>query len=556
MKKLMAYGLSFLMALTCLTGCGGGEQADLRVAVGGDTDDLDPAIVDDSITANILAQVYEGLYELDTDGNVVPNLATDMPEISADGLTYTIKINGDTKWSDGEPVKASDFIFAWKRAVLTQGYYTQFIWQYITGTSHMVTDKKTGKESEQPYTKMSELKDFGAVALDDTTIQITLKAKCPYFTALLTNTVFYPIREDYVNENAKEGNLTDSTWANNEDVPYNGAFKVTSVNTKDEVFMVKNEEFYDAENVSLNSISFKVMADIESQTSAFQSGDIDFATACNIDTINADKDLKKQSWKIDPFVCNYYVLVNAGEENTNEALKDPDIRNAIGLSINRKDVLKALGYGENAYELSGLIPKGIPGATGDFREEQDAVKKLAEYNLDEAKAIMESKGYSEDNMLTLTYKYNDNTMHKNVAQSIQASMKEAYIDLQLVATEKEAFFDERDKGDFELCRHAMTADFIDPMAYLSMYVGKTTLGNTVDDATFEEMVANANANAIDDHTGRMNALHEAENYLVGEQHYIIPLFGYTEPYLLSSKVSGITHSPEGHYQLAYAKIEK
>ena len=554
MKKLMAYGLSFLMALTCLTGCGGGEQADLRVAVGGDTDDLDPAIVDDSITANILAQVYEGLYELDTDGNVVPNLATDMPEISEDGLTYTIKMRGDTKWSDGKPVKASDFIFAWKRAVLTQGYYTQFIWQYITGTSHMVTDKKTGKESEQPYTKMSELKDFGAVALDDTTIQITLKAKCPYFTALLTNTVFYPIREDYVNENAKEGNLTDSTWANNEDVPYNGAFKVTSVNTKDEVFMVKNEEFYDAENVSLNSISFKVMADIESQTSAFQSGDIDFATACNIDTINADKDLKKQSWKIDPFVCNYYVLVNAGEENTNEALKDPDIRNAIGLSINRKDVLKALGYGENAYELSGLIPKGIPGATGDFREEQDAVKKLAEYNLDEAKAIMESKGYSEDNMLTLTYKYNDNTMHKNVAQSIQASMKEAYIDLQLVATEKEAFFDERDKGDFELCRHAMTADFIDPMAYLSMYVGKTTLGNTVDDATFEEMVANANA--IDDHTGRMNALHEAENYLVGEQHYIIPLFGYTEPYLLSSKVSGITHSPEGHYQLAYAKIKK
>ena len=554
MKKLMAYGLSFLMALTCLTGCGGGEQADLRVAVGGDTDDLDPAIVDDSITANILAQVYEGLYELDTDGNVVPNLATDMPEISEDGLTYTIKMRGDTKWSDGKPVKASDFVFAWKRAVLTQGYYTQFIWQYITGTSHMVKDKKTGKESDQPYTKMSELKDFGAVALDDTTIQITLKAKCPYFTSLLTNTTFYPIREDYINENAKDGKLTDSTWANNEDVPYNGAFKVTSVNTKDEVFMVKNEEFYNAKKVSLNSVSFKVMADMDSQTSAFDSGDIDFATSCNIDTINAKKNLKKQAWKIYPFVCNYYILVNAGEENTNEVLKDPEIRNAIGLSINREHALKALGYGENAYELSGLVPKGIPGATGDFREEQDAVKKLAEYNLNEAKAIMESKGYSKDNMLTLTYKYNDNTMHKNVAQSIQASMKEAYIDLQLVATEKEAFFEERDKGDFELCRHSMTADFIDPMAYLSMYIGKTTLGNTVDDAKFEEMVATANA--IDDHTGRMNALHEAENYLVGEQHYVIPLFGYTEPYLLSSKVTGITHSPEGHYQLAYAKIEK
>ena len=68
MKKLLAYGLSFLMALTCLTGCGGGSEADLRVAVGKDTADLDPAIVDDSVTANILAQVYQGLYTLDTDG--------------------------------------------------------------------------------------------------------------------------------------------------------------------------------------------------------------------------------------------------------------------------------------------------------------------------------------------------------------------------------------------------------------------------------------------------------------------------------------------------------
>lgn len=399
---------------------------------------------------------------------------------------------------------------------------------------------------------MDELKDFGATALDDTTIQIKLKSKCAYFTSLLTNTVFYPVREDYLKENAED--ITKSSWGNNSDVPYNGAFKVTSVNTKDEVLLEKNDEYYDAKNVTLNSISFKVMSDMDAQTSAFEKGDLDFATSCNIDTINSKDELKKQSWKIDPFVCNYYVLINAGDENTREELKDADIRNAIGLSINRANVLKALGYGDNAYELNGLIPKGIPGATGDFREEQDAVEKLATYNLDEAKAIMTSKGYSESNMLKLTYTYNDNTMHKNVAQAMQASMKEAYIDLTLSATEGEAFFDARDKGDFEICRHAMTADFIDPMAYLSMYVGSTTPGNTVDDAKYEELVAAANA--IDDKTERMNALHAAENYLVGEQHYVIPLFGYAEPYLMSSKVTGVTHSPEGHYQLAYAKVEK
>lgn len=553
MKKLLAYGLSFIMALTVLTGCGGGSQADLRVAVGGDTADLDPAIVDDSITANILAQAYQGLYKLSEDGDVVPNLATDMPEISADGLTYTIKIPSGLKWSDGSKLTANDFVYAWKRAVTTGGYYTQFIYQYITGTTYM-KDNEDGTQTDTPYTDIDKMKEFGAVAVDDTTIQITLKAKCSYFTALLTNTVFYPVQEKYITENAKDGDITTSSWANNDDVPYNGAFKVTSVNTKDEVFLEKNEEFAGADDVSINSISFKVMSDMDAQVSAFQNDEIDFATACNVDTINKDKDLQENVWSIDPFICNYYVLINAGDENTNEALKDVDIRNALSLAINRDDVLQALGYGDMAYELSGLIPKGIPGATGDFREEQDATQKLAAYDLEQAKQIMASKGYSENNMLELTYKYNDLTMHKNVAQALQASLKEAYVNVELVAEEKEAFFADRDEGNFEICRHAMTGDFVDPMAYLSMYVGSSTPGNTVDDAKFEELV-NA-ANAIDDHAGRMNALHAAENYLVAEQHYIIPLFGYTEPYLLSSKVSGITHSPEGHFDLTKATIKE
>ncbi|WP_296876948.1 peptide ABC transporter substrate-binding protein [Thomasclavelia sp.] len=553
MKKLLAYGLSFIMALTVLTGCGGGSQADLRVAVGGDTADLDPAIVDDSITANILAQAYQGLYKLSEDGDVVPNLATDMPEISADGLTYTIKIPSGLKWSDGSKLTANDFVYAWKRAVTTGGYYTQFIYQYITGTTYM-KDNEDGTQTDTPYTDIDKMKEFGAVAVDDTTIQITLKAKCSYFTALLTNTVFYPVQEKYITENAKDGDITTSSWANNDDVPYNGAFKVTSVNTKDEVFLEKNEEFAGADDVSINSISFKVMSDMDAQVSAFQNDEIDFATACNVDTINKDKDLQENLWSIDPFICNYYILINAGDENTNEALKDVDIRNALSLAINRDDVLQALGYGDMAYELSGLIPKGIPGATGDFREEQDATQKLATYDLEQAKQIMASKGYSENNMLELTYKYNDLTMHKNVAQALQASLKEAYVNVELVAEEKEAFFADRDEGNFEICRHAMTGDFVDPMAYLSMYVGSSTPGNTVDDAKFEELV-NA-ANAIDDHAGRMNALHAAENYLVAEQHYIIPLFGYTEPYLLSSKVSGITHSPEGHFDLTKATIKE
>lgn len=538
MKKLLAYAGCLLLVATTLTACGsgGGTKDSVRVAVGGDVEFLDPAIVDDSVTANILAQTYEGLYKLDKDGNPQPQLAEAMPEISADGLKYTIKIKKDVKWSDGEPLKASDFVYAWNRAAAYGGadaYYSMFISQYIAGASDLM---KMGDEN------------FGAVAKDDNTIEITLKEPSPYFTALLTNTVFYPVRKDFVEKD--NASPIKSGWADLKDAPTNGAFKFSNISSKDIVELVPNENYYDKDKVQLKGISFKVMSEPNAEVSAFVAGEIDFATAVNMTSITSDEKLQKQLYKIDPMVVNYYVLINAGDENANPALKDPEIRKAINQSIDRSAILKVIGYGDLAYELKGLIPSGIPGASGDFRGEADEKGALAEQNLESAKKIMESKGYSADKPLKLTYSFNDTTMHKDVAQAMQASMKAAHIDVTLKTSELQAFFKARDTGDFEICRHAMTADFIDPMAYLSMYIGKTTAGNTVDDAKFEEMVAKANK--LTDKAERMNALHEAESYLVKEQNYIAPLFGYTDPILKAADLDGVTSSPEGHYDLRFA----
>lgn len=546
MKKLLQLAACFLMAATVLTGCGGGSSNDgvLKVGVGGDTAFLDPAVVDDSITANILAQTYEGLYKLDTEGNPQPLLATALPEISEDGLTYTIKLVDGVNWSDGTPLKAGDFVYAWKRACamgIADAYYSQFISTYIAGAEDTM--------------EMADMTEFGATAPDDKTIVITLKQKTPFFTALLTNTVFYPVRQDFIEANTTD--YKESTWADSVDAPVIGAFKYTGINTKSEIATVKNENYYNADKVKLAGVNFIVMADMDSQTNAFEIGDLDFATSINKNTAFKKEELNAQIFKIDPFVCNYYVLLNAGQENDEstdglKALKDPEIRKAISMGIDRKAILEVLNYGDLAYELHGLVPKGVPGATGDFREEADSTLELAATNKEEAKKIMESKGYSADNMLNISYSYNDNQMHKDVSQSMQASLKDIYVNVTLNKTEKEAFFDQRDKGQFEMARHAMTADFIDPMAYFSMYVGFNLAGNTVDDATYESMIADANALEGAD---RMNALHDAEAYLVNEQNYVIPLFGYTEPYLLNSEVTGITSSPEGHYDLRFASFK-
>lgn len=553
MKKILASTAALAMVATTLTGCGGSGditaesgKTNLTVAVGGDFALPDPAIVDDSITANVLAQCYDGLYKLDKDGNVVANLAEDLPTISEDGLTYTIKLKDGLTWSDGTPLTAEDFVWSWKRAMTTEGYYTNFMYGYIAGT--------TGEDGN-PYTNMEDLDaNMGVRAVDDTTIEITLKMAAPYFTSMLTNTVFYPVKQDEVGSDP-----SSSEWAQNasadDPIVTNGAFEITGVNIKDAITLSKSENYSDADNVQLETIEFKVMGDLDSQTQAFISGEVDFATAVNVEQINNDEQLQGHVYAIDPFVCNYFVLVNAGNENDGStdglaALKDVEIRRAISMAIGRTTARNAYGYGEDySYDLYALIPSGIPDAEGNDFYEQGG--HLIEDDVEAAKAIMESKGYSEDNMLTLTYKYNNLATHKAVAEAMQASLREIYIDLQLSGSEKEAFFNDRDAGNFELARHAMTADYLDPMCYLSMYVGSTTSGNTVDDPEFEQMVNEANLLSGQE---RMEKLHEAEAYLI-EQGYIIPLFGYTEPFLKVKNLTGITSSPEGHYDLTHAYFE-
>ena len=553
MKKILASTAALAMVATTLTGCGGSGditaesgKKNLTAAVGGDFALPDPAIVDDSITANVLAQCYDGLYKLDKDGNVVANLAEDLPTISEDGLTYTIKLKDGLTWSDGTPLTAEDFVWSWKRAMTTEGYYTNFMYGYIAGT--------TGEDGN-PYTNMEDLDaNMGVRAVDDTTIEITLKMAAPYFTSMLTNTVFYPVKQDEVGSDP-----SSSEWAQNasadDPIVTNGAFEITGVNIKDAITLSKSENYSDADNVQLETIEFKVMGDLDSQTQAFISGEVDFATAVNVEQINNDEQLQGHVYAVDPFVCNYFVLVNAGKENDGStdglaALKDVEIRQAISMAIGRTTARNAYGYGDDySYDLYALIPSGIPDAEGNDFYEQGG--HLIEDDVEAAKAIMESKGYSEDNMLTLTYKYNNLATHKAVAEAMQASLREIYIDLQLSGSEKEAFFDDRDAGNFELARHAMTADYLDPMCYLSMYVGSTTSGNTVDDPEFEQMVNEANLLSGQE---RMEKLHEAEAYLV-EQGYIIPLFGYTEPFLKVKNLTGITSSPEGHYDLTHAYFE-
>jgi len=236
MKKVLAFVLAVVMLLS-LAACGGnsntssttpagstgGETTNLKdtfvFAMGGQPEVQDPAIATDAVSATPLVMMYHTLFVLDENG-AVQNNAVESYEIKEDGLVYELKLVDGNKWSDGEPVKASEYAFGAKRSLgmgSALSYYSYFIKDYVLNA-----DKYEGAD-------VADMTDIGIVADDEAnTLTFTLKAPCSYFTSLLTNTVFTAVRPDVAVEH-------ESTWADQANLPANGAYYATKMATNEEI---------------------------------------------------------------------------------------------------------------------------------------------------------------------------------------------------------------------------------------------------------------------------------------------------------------------------------
>lgn len=547
MKKLSKFLSVFLAATLALTGCGTGvslEENTLVFAMGGEPQYLDSATSGDTFTNFILNSLYEGLFSSDEEGNLQYELCESY-EVSDDGLVYTFNIK-DATWSDGVEITAHDFVYGMSRSIgfgPSDSYYSTYITKYVTGGSDVMelfntTDTLT----------IDELPELGFVALDDKTLEITLETAVPYFTTLMLQPVYNPMRADYAIE-------LESAWANDASVPTSGPFVIDYISDGEEVVLVKNDNYRLADEVELEEIVFKIMTDQDAQLNAFKAGEIDFAQQVP-DSTAISYDGSDELFIIDPYVLNYFITMNTGA-GAPEALQNVNIRKGINYAINREDLLIALDGGDTNYELNGFVPKGIPGVDGDFRTEQDDVELLGYYDFDLAVELLTGEGVTTDTPIDLTYFYSDSTQHRTVAEVLQAQLKEVGINLILEAAEIQVFFTERTTGEFELARHANSADYLDPMNYLEMYSDKSLSAQAnpiVVDETYNALLEAANAET--DATKRMELLHEAENYFVGEQAYVIPLFGWSSAMLCSTNVTGIRNAPDGSFDFRSVTVTR
>lgn len=543
MKKTLVIILAVAMMLS-LAAFGEGNTASADAlkdtfvfAMGGEPQILDPAIAGDAVTQTAIQAMYFVLYKLDEHGAAVPN-AVESCTISEDGLTYTFKLVDGNKWSDGQPVLASEYAFGAKRSLglgSALSYYSYFIKDYVLNA-----EKYEGA-------KVAEMTDIGIAADDEAnTLTFTLKAPCSYFVSLLTTSVFAAVRPEFATEH-------ESVWADSAEVPMNGAYYPTKIASNEEIVLKKNPHYVWADKVVTENVIMKTMEDMDAQLLAYQNGEIDMASNVDagvVSNVFAGKpDLIKTNT-----VINYYVQMNSAEWTTAPALTDYNVRRALQLALNREEIVAALDAGEGYYPLFGYVPKGIAGVNGDFREEIDSVAPYVYYDAEEAKELLATAGYGVDNPLNLVYKYNTNTMHDVVAQVLQQQWKEVGVNVTFEAMEIRTFFADRDEnGNYQLARGAMSADYMDPTTFLCMLITSAQQKPVVTDDVYDGLIADAEATK--DPAERLEKLHKAEKYLVEEKAYTIPVLGYRTFYLLNPNVSGIGYDPVGNIYIENVQVK-
>ena len=556
----------------------------ISVCIASEPDTIDPALNSAVDGATLTAHLFSGLskWAQDASGNlvIVPDVATALTEgvENADGtITYTYTLR-DMKWSDGQPVTAGDFEFAWKRAASTDlGADYGYMFDVIKGYPD----------------------DLAVEATDDKTLVVTLNNYVAYWNELLAFPAYYPVREDVV---SNESWATDpSTYVSN------GMYKLTAWEHNSVITLTKNEDHPDADQVTMDEIKFYLSDDANNMLSNFKNGDWLLIDDVPNEEIPALKVQYPNELVVAGQIGTYYVCWNVNEDIlpansglTGEAAEKAkaEIRKALSLVLDRNYICDEIGQAGQV-PASSFVAMGMTNADGtQFYQTAGGTDKAYYGYYDVSADAFEAnfasavetlkKYYSYDektgmftNFPSLTYLYNTSSGHKAIGEYIQSAFASVGVTINLVNQEWNTFLNTRKNGDYSVARNGWLADYNDPISFLDMWVtasgnndvqfGKgahkdlklysldlTDLGYDVKvvDGTWAETydVIISIIKTCTDPEVRTQLMHRAEDLLMSTG-CIVPLYFYTDIYMLSDKVEGFFSNPLGYKYFMYTTIK-
>ena len=531
--KLSAILVAFALVFTAA--CGGGsdqgkgseelaEEQVLNVGrVRSEPPSLDPATATDQTSGTILNQVMEGLVRIAPDGKPQPAVAEKW-EVSKDGKEITFHLRKDAKWSNGDPVTAHDFEYAWKRVLDPKR-------KPPSDYAYQLYYLKNGEKYNQGKAKAE---DVGVKAVDDHTLKVELEQPTPYFVSLTSFYTLFPVNKKVAEKNDK--------WAAEADTYVgNGPFKLKTWEHDAKIELVKNEHYWGAKDVKLTQINFPFIGKEETGYQQFKSGKLDEGDSIIIPPDLVKKGLESGEIKSQKSPAVYFYMFNVEKKPFN----NKKIRKAFALAIDRKSIVENVTQGGQV-PATGFVPWGIP----DFVANKDWVETRDPYlpetaQPEEAKKLLEEgmkeEGY--DKLPTVTIDYNTDEGHKKIAEAIQQMWKKNLgVDVKLRNSEWQVYLDKTKSGDFQVGRLGWLPDYIDPMTFMDIWVtGGGNNDTRFSHKEYDALIEKAKSTA--DQKVRMEALHKAEDILMDEMP-IAPIYFYTDLYMEQDYVKGVVRNPD------------
>ena len=528
MKKILSLFLCCLMVLT-LTGCGGSNGDDITTYTYSselDIKNLDSSDADDGCSLKAIHAVIDGLTKTDKKGNIV-NAVAKSEELSEDGLTHTYKLRKDVKWTNGDPVTAHDFVYAWQRIFRKKGSYYMFAdgIASIEGAQELSDKIDAGEELTD-----DDLNSMGVKAIDDYTLEVKTTVRVSFFDELMAFPCFFPINEKFAEKQENKYGKNAKT------ILGNGAFTMTNWEPGSVVEFEKNESYYDQKHVKLNKLVMKLVQEPKVAAQAFEAGETDYAPI-NSDLVDKYKDDEAFKQVYDGFL--FYISVNF----QNSDLANLNVRKAISLAINRKDLCENV-LKDGSQVAGGFIPSGLATSPDgvDFRKDSGYFtsydKKKAQESLDEG-----LKELGKDQItLRITYGTDESPMDVFATYLQNALSKLDGIKVEMVATTKQnRIYNKQKNGDFDLAVTRWGPDYGDPTTYLTIALstnssnyGKYT--NSELDALMDKVANESNANT------RWQEMKDAEKILLADYTYI-PVFEKGAATLQNPKVKNLVIKP-------------
>lgn len=612
MKKIIALALACSMTFG-LVACGGGSSSKETTAKGGEStasadslavclasepDTIDPALNSAVDGGTMATHLFSGLakWAQDESGKLViaPDAAEELVEgvENEDGtVTYTYTLREGLKWSDGQPVTAGDFEFAWKRAAsveLAADY--GYMFEIVDGYADVWDTDADGN----PVNPDAEL---NVKALDDRTLEVTLSNYVSYWNELLAFPTYFPVREDVV---ANEAWATDpSTYV------CNGPYVITDWKHNSVITMEKNPEYIDADEVTMPRIDFYLSDDNNNMLTNFKNGEWQLIDDIPTNEIATLKTEYPDEFVVAGQISTYYVCWNINEnllpagstlEGAEKAEAEAEIRKAFSLIYDRNYIVNDIAQGgqvpASSFVAMGMTnPDGTEfyqtaGDSDDYYGYYNVSEEAFESNYNEAIEILK-KYYTYDeatgtftDIPTLSYLYNTSDAHQAIGEYVQSAMSGVGATVNLENQEWNTFLNTRKSGGYSIARNGWLADYNDPISFLDMWVSNS--GNNdvqfgkgankdiaiydldlteygydvkVEDGTWAQTydVLISTIKSCTDEEVRYELMHLAEDMLM-DTGCIVPLYFYTDLYMLDDSVQGFYSNPLGFKYFMYTTI--